>query len=280
MANTVDDLQALLDVLAGADGLDGRQDPRARLVPPRVRRTQGVRVGLLDEGFGWPTSAPEVDDAVRGAIGDLAAKGAGVRRVSIPEHRQGRQAIADGGASLWATFQNNGIHGTWPSVEFADMVERFARAWRNDVDLLPPTAKAQIVVNHHLQRVTFGRYWALSQRFIANLRVAFDRALEDVHVLVMPTTPATASALPTGPLSLEEHLDLAWEQSQNTRVFNATGHPVLNVPCGLSAGLPVGMSLVGRHGDDNTVLQIARLFEQIYQIPRPAPWWQPNPTRA
>ena len=58
----------------------------------------------------------------------------------------------------------------------------------------------------------------------------------------------------------------------NNCPFNVTGHPVMTVPCGLSRGLPIGMMLVGRRGEDSTVLRAAHAFEQIsgYQV-RPKP---------
>jgi amidase len=49
----------------------------------------------------------------------------------------------------------------------------------------------------------------------------------------------------------------------NSCPFNVTGHPVMTVPCGLIEGLPVGMMLVGRRGEDATVLRAAHAFEQI-----------------
>jgi amidase len=50
---------------------------------------------------------------------------------------------------------------------------------------------------------------------------------------------------------------------QNTTAANVTGHPAISVPCGLSQGLPVGMMLVGRYGEDATVLRTAHAFEQL-----------------
>ncbi len=40
------------------------------------------------------------------------------------------------------------------------------------------------------------------------------------------------------------------------------GHPAMNVPCGMSNGLPVGMMLVGRNGDDATVLRAADAYQR------------------
>ena len=50
------------------------------------------------------------------------------------------------------------------------------------------------------------------------------------------------------------------------------GHPAISVPCGFTAdGLPVGLQIVGRHGDDWGVLQLAYAFEQATQVWRRRP---------
>jgi amidase len=56
----------------------------------------------------------------------------------------------------------------------------------------------------------------------------------------------------------------------NTAPFDVTGHPAMNVPCGMSEGLPVGMMLIGRIGEDATVLRAADAFQQrIFTAPAP-----------
>jgi amidase len=47
----------------------------------------------------------------------------------------------------------------------------------------------------------------------------------------------------------------------NTAPFDVTGHPALNVPCGMVNGLPVGLMLVGRHWEDSTLLRASQAFE-------------------
>ena len=46
----------------------------------------------------------------------------------------------------------------------------------------------------------------------------------------------------------------------NTCPFDVSGHPAISVPCGVSDGLPIGMMLVGRMGDDATVLRAADAY--------------------
>lgn len=51
------------------------------------------------------------------------------------------------------------------------------------------------------------------------------------------------------------------EMLGNTCPFDVTGHPACSVPAGTSQGLPVGLMIVGRRGDDVTVLRVAKAFE-------------------
>jgi amidase len=55
----------------------------------------------------------------------------------------------------------------------------------------------------------------------------------------------------------------------NTAPFDVTGHPAMNVPCAMSEGLPVGMMLVGRQGDERTILRAADAYEGDVWSPPP-----------
>ena len=59
-----------------------------------------------------------------------------------------------------------------------------------------------------------------------------------------------------------------------TYPFNMTGQPAASVPCGFVDGLPVGLHIVGRFGDDATVLRAAAAFEQA------RPWQGTRPPVA
>ena len=71
----------------------------------------------------------------------------------------------------------------------------------------------------------------------------------------MPTTAMKALPRPGADASVTEIVASALANLHNTAVFDATGHPAMSVPCGLSDGLPVGMMLSRRRLDDATVLR-------------------------
>ena len=79
-----------------------------------------------------------------------------------------------------------------------------------------------------------------------------------------------ATRIPAPDASREEYVDRALEMLPNTAPFDVTGHPAITIPCAVSEGLPVGMMLVGRHGDEGTVLRAADAFEKnVFAAPAP-----------
>ena len=109
-----------------------------------------------------------------------------------------------------------------------------------------------------------GRYYAKARNLARSLTQAYDSALKDADLLVMPTTPMKATLLPSPDCSREEYIECATNMGANTGQFDVSGHPAMNVACGISEGLPVGMMLVGRLGDDATVLRAADAWQRTF----------------
>ena len=85
---TVADNALMLEVLAGADGLDPRQyAPKVGdYVAATKRGAKGLKIGVVKEGFGHANSEKDVDASVREAAKRFKALGASVEEVSIPDH--------------------------------------------------------------------------------------------------------------------------------------------------------------------------------------------------
>jgi len=91
---------------------------------------------------------------------------------------------------------------------------------------------------------------------------AYDAALANYDVLLLPTMVMKATPIPPADAPRELYVKRALEMIGNTVPFDITHHPALTVPCGMSDGLPVGMMLVGRHFDEAKVYQVGYAFEQ------------------
>lgn len=275
ITRTVADAALMLDVLAGADGMDPRQpdsicraDHRAALEKP----VAGLRIGVLEEGFGLSNSEPEVDESVHRAIEMLCTAGTRADEVSVPWHAHG-SSIWDVISVEGGTHQmidGNGYGLNWKGYYDPDLIAHYGAKWRADPSRFSETVKLVAMAGRHTLATQHGRHYAMARRLESHLAAAYDNALENYDVLVMPTLPIRASKLPSEDAPVAEILGRALEMLANTAPFDVTGHPACSVPAGIVDGLPVGLMIVGKRFDDTTVLRVAHALESaVGGFPRP-----------
>jgi amidase len=158
-------------------------------------------------------------------------------------------------------MQGNGMGFNWKGLYTVSLLDAHA-AWRERANELSPSLKLSMFVAEYFLRHYRGRYYAKAQNLARRLRAAYDAALERHDLLLMPTLPIKATPLPAPDAPLAEVIQRAFEMIANTAPFDATGHPAMSLPCGMSDGLPVGMMLIGRHFDEPTIYRAAHAFEQ------------------
>jgi Asp-tRNA(Asn)/Glu-tRNA(Gln) amidotransferase A subunit family amidase len=99
---------------------------------------------------------------------------------------------------------------------------------------------------------------------------------EEYDLLLCPTNAVPAFPIGRRPREIDgQPIDTLWGPFPFTAPFNLTGQPAISVPCGFAAdGLPIGLQIVGRLGDDVTVLRAAAAFEEA------RPWAEAKPALA
>jgi amidase len=262
LARRAADVALALDAVAGKDRLDPRQSGitlRSYSVS-LDEDLRGVRIGLVKEGFDGAES--DVAAAATAAAGRMSRLGAEIVEVSVPMHRQaGPIAWGLFAEAVAAILQANGIGYHWRGVYDPDMANAFGQCLRSRANELPPQGKIEVMLGTYLRTRYHGRFYAKAQNLRAALRAAYDTALREIDVLAMPTTPMKAQHyLPEA--GIVDRVLNGWSMLGNTAGFNMTGHPSLSVPCGVSAGLPVGLMLTGRHFKDGRILSIAHALQQ------------------
>lgn len=268
MTNTVQDAALLLEVIAGVDGLDPRQsglEPKL-YSEMLVGHANGIRIGIVQEGFGWEgLSEEDVDFMVKEAAFSLSKSGAKVEETSIPLHHDGLH-IWNGIATEGATslmVRGNGFGNNWKGHYSIKLLDFYGNSRRTRANDFSETVKMVILLGQYMQDNYNGRYYAKAQNLSRKLKKAYDDAFNNYDVLIMPTLPLKATPIPGPDASREEYISRALEMIPNTCPFNLTGHPAMNVPCGKSNGLPIGMMIIGRYGEDETVLRVAHAFETL-----------------
>ena len=260
-----------LQAVAGTDGLDPRQ---GRDCPDGIDAlTQlgaglaGLRVGVLQEGFDAPLDAT-VRDAVSAAIEVLGGLGAQVVTMSVPEHRRAgaayRVLAMEGARAIFLTgLSGAGARTRYPAATIAAVQQM----WRDHADRLTEATTLYHLTAEISRRRHNGAGYAQAQNARPRYEAAYNRALSDVDVLVMPAvrTPAPAAALPgpAGPDAVPAALAGHWmgaDTLYNLMPFDYTGHPALAVPCPSADRLPASIQLVGRHFRDDLLLRVASAY--------------------
>ncbi|WP_308251866.1 amidase [Pseudonocardia sp. KRD291] len=267
MTRTVADAATMLEVLAGVDGQDPRQPTSIEPVGYATalgRGAEGLRVGVVAEGFGRPESEAGVDQSVRAAIDALRGAGATVDDVSIPWHTDA-MALWNVIATEGAAFQmiaGNGYGMNSQGLYDPELIAHYAAQRITRGAELSKTVKLVGLSGTYTFQLGGGKYYAMARNLAFELRKAYDDALSAYDILVMPTLPFTAQEIVGYDAPLETYLPTALSMIGNTAPFNVTGHPACSVPADLVNGLPAGLMLVGRQFDDATVLRAAHAYEQ------------------
>jgi amidase len=297
MARSVVDTALLLEAMAGADGVDDRQ-PDKRFLPhggvkyseivkehlakPAGEQLKGLRIGILKEGFADPLQNAEVAATVKAAIAKFTEYGAECEEISVPEHTDAALAWM---VALPMAGTQQGLLG-FPSgrkqLLFPDRAALIgAKISQESFDKLGPGGQ-NIYLRGLFLREKFGaELSAKCTNLLRKVGDAYDRAFEDVDVVVLPTVPFPAVKLRTekqlwgngvekeGEMAPLEMLSRTIGATSNTAAFNSTGHPGLSVPCGFVSAkddadvkLPTGLQIVGRRWEDDLVLKVGATWEQ------------------
>ncbi len=265
MTNNVRDNALLLEVLAGEDGLDPRQynvkteDYTAALGGD----ARGLKIGVVKEGFGLANSERDVDAKVRQAAKVFRDLGAEVSDISLPMHTLGiaiwTPIALEGATELM--MRGNGMGTNWRGLYTTTLLDAHSQ-WKHRADELSETLKVSMLIGHYFVKHHRGHFYAKAQNLSRKLRAAYDDALARYDLLLMPTVPLKATPLPPAGAPRELVIQRAFEILPNTAPFDATGHPAMSIPCGMSEGLPIGLMLIGKHYDETTIYRAAAAFEK------------------
>jgi amidase len=265
MTNNVADNALLLEVLAGEDGLDPRQynvktDAYTKALGGGAK---GLKIGVVKEGFGHPNSERDVDAKVKQAASTLRDLGATVSEISVPMHAVGLaiwSPIALEGATE-LMMRGNGMGTNWRGLYTTSLLDAHSQ-WKHRADELSETLKISMLIGHYFIKHHRGHFYAKPQNLSRKLRAAYDAALSKHDLLLMPTVPLKATPLPPADAPRELYIQRAFEMLANTAPFDATGHPAMSIPCGMSDGLPTGLMMIGRHYGESTIYRAAAAFEK------------------
>ncbi|SKA96859.1 aspartyl/glutamyl-tRNA(Asn/Gln) amidotransferase subunit A [Prosthecobacter debontii] len=263
ITKTVEDAALLLNHLCGKDLRDSTSldvevpDFSAAL----GQDIKGLRIGLPKEYFISGIHAG-VSASVKAAIQKLESLGAIPVEISLPHTDVGVStyyilAPAEASANL-ARF--DGVRYGHRSTEAKDLMEHYMMTREEGFGA---EVKRRILLGTYvLSSGYYDAYYIKAQRARTLIRQDFEKAFQQVDVIVSPTSPTPAHKLG----ALKDNPLAAYLEDIFTIPVNLAGLPGISVPCGTvqedGKSLPVGLQIIGKPLDEVTVLRVADAFEK------------------
>ena len=259
MANNVAGCAHLLAAIAGHDPRDSTSVNRC--VPDYAAQLdagiKGLRVGIPREYF-VEGMQPEVEKAVRAAVSTLEKLGAQVSEVSLPHTDYAvptYYVIATAEASSNLARYDGIKYGLRQDAESLLTMYQRTRATGFGSEV-----KRRIMLGTYvLSAGYYDAYYLKAQKVRTLIRRDFADVFATQDVIVTPTAPTTAFRIgekTSDPLQM-------YLSDIFTISINLAGLPGISLPCGFDAqGLPIGLQIVGRPFEEETVLRAAYAYEQ------------------
>jgi aspartyl-tRNA(Asn)/glutamyl-tRNA(Gln) amidotransferase subunit A len=260
----VRDAAFLLGVIAGHDPMDSTSAdlPIPDYVKALAKKDlKKLRVGVPVEFFAEGLDR-EVEQAVRAAIEELKRLGGEVKEIRLPRTDAAVAvyyvvATAEASSNL-ARF--DGVKFGLRAKETKDLLELYMKTRQEGFG---PEVKRRIMLGTYvLSAGYYDAYYGKAQAVRTLICRDFEEAFKEVDVIVTPATPTPAFKL--GEKS-EDPLQMYLSDIFTISV-NLAGLPAIALPCGMSkAGLPIGLQLIGRAFEEETILRAAHAYEQSTQ---------------
>jgi aspartyl-tRNA(Asn)/glutamyl-tRNA(Gln) amidotransferase subunit A len=259
LATNVPDAARMLQVISGHDRYDSTS---ANVAVPDyfgalTGDIKGLRVGVPPECFGEGLDR-EVKEKVEAGIHKLADRGAQVVEISLP-HTKYVIAVY----YIIATAEASSNLARYDGARYglrAEEARTLSEMYRRTRDLgFGAEVKRRIMLGTFaLSSGYYDAYYEKAQRVRQMLVNDFDEAFKKCDVIATPTAPTPAFKLgekSNDPLAM-------YLGDIYTVTINLAGVPAISMPCGQSsAGLPIGLQLIGNHFDEARLLNAAYAYE-------------------
>jgi aspartyl-tRNA(Asn)/glutamyl-tRNA(Gln) amidotransferase subunit A len=263
ITKTVRDCARLYEIIAGRDPSDTTTVELPEPVKiPHAEDLKGLKVGVPKELNEAAGIEPGVSEAVNEAIELCRELGAEVGETTLPRSVEYGlpcyYLIAPSEASSNLARYDGVRYGL--RVGNGDVRAMYERT--RDAGFGDEPKRRIMLGTYALSAGYYEAYYGQAQKVRTIIRQEFSAALEQFDLLVSPTSPTVAF-----PLGAKTENPLAMYLSDVLAIPpNMAGLPGLSIPCGLSAGLPVGLQLVGPQFSENLLFRAGHALERALEF--------------
>ncbi len=260
-ARSVEDAATVLQVMAGPDEMDATASlqPVADYSAEMGKGVEGLRIGVPEEYFGEGLN-PEIREAIERVLDGLKGAGCSLHKVSLPHTRYAVPtyyvlATAEASSNL---SRFDGVRYGLRTKDGATLTAMFRNT--RDEGFGAEVKRRILLGTYVLSAGYYDAYYRKAQQVRSLLARDFVQAFAGVDAIVAPVTPTAAFKLgekTSDPLQM-------YLEDIYTVSASLAGICGMSVPCGeTSAGLPIGVQVLGRYFDEATMLRVGAGVERL-----------------
>lgn len=256
----VTDCAHILNIISGRDEMDSTSvnEEVPDFTKALVEDVKGLKVGIPKEYF-VKGMDPDVEKTVREAIDKLKELGAEIVEISLPntDYAISTYYLISPAEAATNLARYDGVSYGERAEDAADLVEMMTKT---RTEYLGEEVKRRIMIgNYALSAGYYDAYYLKALKVRRLIKEDFDKAFEQVDVIVCPTAPTPAYKIGE---KISNPLEM-YLQDACTVPLNLAGLPGISVPCGYSSdNMPIGLQIIGKALDEETILRVAYTYEQ------------------
>ncbi|RNC98153.1 Asp-tRNA(Asn)/Glu-tRNA(Gln) amidotransferase subunit GatA [Lysinibacillus halotolerans] len=268
ITRNVYDNALLLEAIAGVDPNDSTSAdvPIPNYVSKLDGDIKGLRIAVPKEYLGEGVNE-EVRNSVLAALDVLKGLGATVEEVSLPHSKYALAAyyILSSSEASSNLSRFDGIRYGFRAEGVKNLMELYKETRSQGFG---DEVKRRIMLGtYSLSAGTYDAYYKKAQQVRTLIKEDYDKVFENYDVIVGPTAPTPAFKVGQ---NINDPLTM-YANDILTIPINLAGVPAISIPCGFENGLPLGLQIIGKHFDEETIYRTAYAYEQATEFHKQTP---------
>jgi len=271
LTKNIEDAKIVFDVISGKDELDSTsvEKPKLQTTPGRLLaqpagqanyKLQTIKIGVPKEYFREGIE-PEVEKVIKKFIQKIEKEGAKIEEISLPHTKYALPcysliAASEASANL---ARYDGIRYGTPNTEHetSNLLDAYLKTRGEGFG---DEVKRRIMLGTYaLSSGYYDAYYLRAQKVRTLIKKDFQKAFQEVDIILTPTSPFTAFKIGERAKSaLSMYLADIFTVS-----INLAGLPALSMPCGEVQGLPVGLQIIGKSFREDEIFEVGSFFEKL-----------------
>lgn len=239
---TVGDVRKVLEWISGPDGYDSNCI-NSGFKAKNLEFRKGIKIGIPKEYFGEGLDK-EVESIIKKAIEKLEELGAEIVEISLPH--------TEYGVAVYYIVMSSEVSSNlakFDGIRFGGTRDKFGAEPKRRI----------MLGTYALSSGYYDDYFAKAAKVRTLIKKDFTNAFEKCDVIVGPVSPTVAWNLGE---KVDDPLKMYLSDAY-TIPASLAGIPGLSIPCGFSKGLPVGLQILGKYMDEETILDVGEVYEQV-----------------